>query len=611
MSTKIATERNAGGGRPKTGQKAQNVVGNEADQVRKYAKANGLVCYRLDVDYKEQLDTVREFLNVGVEGFVEGLQLDEHDELGDVTTIEYVRNGARGSKTGAGARVFFPATNLPRLKSMWEWLKAQEHGDEEVTETYESDTICAYVPIKDGPQVKMLFFKDQMMGTTGKPIDAIWGLEKYFSKAHFIGRAAVATAALVKEMQQQLQVDEAVNVAIERRPVRSSAVWEETVYGFVIVASDDEESNGVRRAFEAGKFSFAEWAGRMEGFEGVPELVKFEEYAGRVDAEVAEGGGKLTESEEQEVADRTCMFFRLSKPPNEKKFRKLLKEIMVADGIKNPEGAVESVMCFKANNYPHEDCIRVELRDAAAFDAVHWNRPAFHGMLGSSVRLVRGSTRKQRMARRDIVLPQPRERQVAQMQGAGAEVSEVLLTQLKAAVHQKEQKMINMARVKMESLFEEMRMKIVSEVGDRVELKVRAAMQVIRADMAELAEEVREMMGKATIKSVQQRRMGKAGAEQQTPVQQMEEEEERWFDEYDVVESEQGDQEMAPPMVAGKRVRSMVDTGRNMMGDNELLTRFKKSMGEKWTGELMNTLMMSEMHAAAGIDGRIDMTNQQ
>ena len=131
--------------------------------------------------------------------------------------------------------------------------------------------------------------------------------------------------------------------------------------------------------------------------------------------------------------------------------------------------------------------------------------------------------------------------------------------------------------------------------------------------MAELAEEVRELMGKPTVKSVLQRRKGKAGAVQQTPVQQMAEEEERWFEEYEEYDmvTEEGDQEMAPPMVAGKRVRSMVDTGKNMMGENELLTRFKKSMGEQWTGELMNTLKLSEMHAAAGIDGRIDMTNQQ
>ena len=145
-------------------------------------------------------------------------------------------------------------------------------------------------------------------------------------------------------MQRQLQVDDTASIAIERRVVKSSAVWEETIYGYVIVAADDEESNKVRRALEGEGFSFEQWAGQMEGFVGVPEMMKFEEYAGRIEAEVAEGGGKLTEEEEKEVADRTCMFFNMVRQPNEKKFRKLLVEIMKADGIKNPEGAVESVL---------------------------------------------------------------------------------------------------------------------------------------------------------------------------------------------------------------------------------------------------------------------------
>ena len=601
MSTKIATERNAGGGKKKSGQTAQNVVGVEADGVRRYAKANGLVCYRLDVDYKEHIETVKEFLSVGIEGGVEGLQLDEHTELSDVITLEHARNGARGSRTGAGVRIFFPATNLPRLQKLWGWLKEQEHGEEEVVEVYDADSIAAYVPIKDGPQVKVLLFKDQMMGTSGKAVDAIWGLEKQFSKAHFIGRAAVATTSLVQELQRQLQVDEAISIAIERRPVRSSAVWEETIYGFVLVAADDEESNLVRKKIEAGQFSFEEWAQSMDSAQ-LPTLMKFEQYAERIEAEVAEGGGKLSEEEEKEVADRTCMFFNMVKPPNEKKFRGLLQHIMKADGIKNPEGAVESVLIFKATNYPHDDCVRVELRDAAAFDAVHWNRQAFHQMMGAKVRLVRGSTRKQRMARRGIDLPEPRAKQMVQANGATSEMGGVLLEQLKAAVHQKEQKMINLAKAKMESLFKDMQRTIGNEVAAKVEVKVRGAMQVLRADIAELAEEVREMMGKVTVKSVQRRRQSRAGLAAKTPMSlDSEDEEEQWTN----LAQEEEDQEMAAPSMVGKRNRSMVETGKSTPED-ELLTRFKKSMGEEWAGQMMSALLMSEMQQKNGIQTQIE-----
>ena len=45
--------------------------------------------------------------------------------------------------------------------------------------------------------------------------------------------------------------------------------------------------------------------------------------------------------------------------------------------------------------------------------------------------------------------------------------------------------------------------------------------------------------------------------------------------------------------------------------DSELLTRFKKSMGEKWAGEMMNALLVAELQAKAGIETEIDMVNHQ
>ena len=66
-------------------------------------------------------------------------------------------------------------------------------------ESYDADTTATMVSMKDGTDLKILFFKDQMMGTTGKPLDVLWGLKKYFSMAHF--RAAKATTALMKDLQ--------------------------------------------------------------------------------------------------------------------------------------------------------------------------------------------------------------------------------------------------------------------------------------------------------------------------------------------------------------------------------------------------------------------------
>ena len=51
----------------------------------------------------------------------------------------------------------------------------------------------------------------------------------------------------------------------------------------------------------------------------------------------------------------------------------------------------------------------------------------------------------------------------------------------------------------------------------------------------------------------------------------------------------------------------MADTGNESDEENDLLTRFKTSMGEEWAGEMMNALLLSEMQQKAGMEHIVQM----
>ena len=352
--------------------------GAEGEAIRAIFKAEDYSCYRLHVEDGEHMQDIREFIEDKNGGNV---PLVKHDGLVRLAE-QWSTNSDKGRGRALDTRIVVSAK------------------DEEILALLDEQADPSHAVIKGvasnekGEDVKFELWKDQLMGTKGTFVNALWGLEEVFAKGHYVGRSAVATAALIEEMKEQLGTDSFAPVALVRQKIGEiPGSQSRDIMGITMSISDDREGmtlmRKLTREFDWGKF--AEKIGTTE----TVELVDKESYCASL-AELRAKNPQVDNAQDKTVAQRTAMMFRIKEGVDREELRAKCNEVLHSLTYEGDD-LIEDVhigIGVKTNR----PFARVICKDRFVFRDLQFATSCFRDVCGPQVRIIQGQDLAQRLA---------------------------------------------------------------------------------------------------------------------------------------------------------------------------------------------------------------------
>lgn len=444
--------------------------GEDGERIRGIFRDEGLVCYRLHAEDGSHMQEIMDFIESEEGGNV---TLIKRDDLLPLTET-WITGGARGPGTGLDTKIVVSRTDEKFLAGNL------------APETPPDDHFAAIKVALTGPEGENVLFelwKDQLVGTTGEAVDAVWGLEEVFSKGHYVARSAQATSHLVEEMKAQLGTDETVPVTLKRVKIGSQGTRD--IMGIVLMVSDDAQGMRLRRQM-MDEFDWTKLKERV-GSEQDIALVDYETYLTHV-AEAQREKPKVDEQTEVEVAERTAMFFRISEGVTQEQL--LAKANEVLRELKYEEGDWIEDCFVSAAKQTGAPFARMVCKDRDVFRDIYFATSCFRDICGRSVRIVRGRAMSQRMAyqKRDETADKQAQAKQAWEASAGLteEGVERLMKRLSAMVMEREAHIV----AQMKRWLQERQADMIKQIVKGVAAEVGDMIQKTLDDRFEYEEEV-------------------------------------------------------------------------------------------------------------------------
>ena len=138
--------------------------GEDGERIRGIFRDEGLVCYRLHAEDGSHMQEIMDFIESEEGGNV---TLIKRDDLLPLTET-WITGGARGPGTGLDTKIVVSRTDEKFLAGN---LAPATPPDDHFA------AIKVALTGDEGENVLFELWKDQLVGTTGEAVDAVWGLE--------------------------------------------------------------------------------------------------------------------------------------------------------------------------------------------------------------------------------------------------------------------------------------------------------------------------------------------------------------------------------------------------------------------------------------------------